>query len=202
MKRSTQRSDNTSQQTDWTAPGTRLQADQGPTYWRSLEEFADTEAFQTLLHNEFPEQAAEWHDPVSSPPVYATDGSLHGVSRPDGVYAATGRIDCALCTSPGIHGAWPRKFMPPRRPLADWHKGFWLKTIWGVQPKSRATRSTRPVSALPMPLDRLRLCLYDPDRSQAILQAGQIRTWNAFVSETFEPRWKRSASSAAVACAF
>jgi molybdopterin-containing oxidoreductase family iron-sulfur binding subunit len=27
------------------------------------------------------------------------------------------------------------------------------------------------------------LSLYDPDRSQAILQAGQIRTWNAFVSD-------------------
>src|SRR5262245_12980150 len=33
-------------------------------YWRSLEELAETEEFQELLHRKFPENATEWNDPV------------------------------------------------------------------------------------------------------------------------------------------
>ena len=36
----------------------------GREYWRSLEELADTEAFQERLHREFPEGASEWRDPL------------------------------------------------------------------------------------------------------------------------------------------
>src|ERR1043166_1149784 len=36
----------------------------GKQYWRSLEELAETEEFQELLHREFPENAIEWSDPV------------------------------------------------------------------------------------------------------------------------------------------
>src|SRR5882724_7619987 len=36
----------------------------GKQYWRSLEELAETEEFQELLHREFPENATEWTDPV------------------------------------------------------------------------------------------------------------------------------------------
>jgi molybdopterin-containing oxidoreductase family iron-sulfur binding subunit len=44
---------------------TRLQAEQGQQYWRSLEEVAATREFEEFLYREFPHQAAEWHDPVS-----------------------------------------------------------------------------------------------------------------------------------------
>jgi MoCo/4Fe-4S cofactor protein with predicted Tat translocation signal len=43
----------------------RLGQAQGPQYWRSLEELAETDAFREFLQREFPEQAAEWPDPVS-----------------------------------------------------------------------------------------------------------------------------------------
>src|ERR1044071_663965 len=36
----------------------------GKRYWRSLEELADTDEFQEILHREFPERASEWTDPV------------------------------------------------------------------------------------------------------------------------------------------
>src|SRR5438477_5290647 len=38
----------------------RLDDSQGKRYWRSLEELADTEAFQELMRGEFPEQADIW----------------------------------------------------------------------------------------------------------------------------------------------
>src|SRR5262249_37419238 len=38
----------------------RLGDARGKTYWRSLEELADSEAFQELMRDEFPEQAPLW----------------------------------------------------------------------------------------------------------------------------------------------
>ncbi len=50
---------------DLAAIRARLQTAQGQQYWRSLEELAESEEFQEFLHREFPQQASEWHDPVS-----------------------------------------------------------------------------------------------------------------------------------------
>ena len=43
----------------------RLTGKGGKSYWRSLEELADTPGFDEMLQREFPRQAAEWIDPVS-----------------------------------------------------------------------------------------------------------------------------------------
>ncbi|MDA2914936.1 TAT-variant-translocated molybdopterin oxidoreductase, partial [Acidobacteriia bacterium AH_259_A11_L15] len=42
----------------------RLRGARGRAYWRSLDELAETPAFQEMLHREFPEQASEFTDPV------------------------------------------------------------------------------------------------------------------------------------------
>jgi len=36
----------------------------GKQYWRSLEELADSPAFQEFVAREYPQQAEEWHDPI------------------------------------------------------------------------------------------------------------------------------------------
>src|SRR4051812_44746506 len=43
----------------------KLASAQGQTYWRSLEELAETESFQELLHREFPDRASEWTNPLT-----------------------------------------------------------------------------------------------------------------------------------------
>src|SRR5262249_42785426 len=43
----------------------RLPSPTSREYWRSLEEFAATPEFLDLMEREFPEQASNWHDPVS-----------------------------------------------------------------------------------------------------------------------------------------
>src|SRR4051812_40550679 len=40
-------------------------ATDGPRYWRSLSELSETPEFRDFVHREFPQQASEWHDPVS-----------------------------------------------------------------------------------------------------------------------------------------
>jgi len=42
----------------------QLSEKSGREYWRSLEELAETEAFQEFVHREFPPSASEWNDPV------------------------------------------------------------------------------------------------------------------------------------------
>ena len=49
---------------DLSAIRARLENKSGPTYWRSLEELAETEAFTEFLHREFPSQASEFTDPA------------------------------------------------------------------------------------------------------------------------------------------
>src|SRR5262249_52995638 len=43
----------------------RLGSVQGKLYWRTLEELADSEAFQELMRREFPEQASVWPTSLS-----------------------------------------------------------------------------------------------------------------------------------------
>ena len=43
---------------------TRLAGLEGRTYWRSLEELADTDEFREYVHREFPAQASEFKDPA------------------------------------------------------------------------------------------------------------------------------------------
>ena len=37
----------------------------GPRFWRSIEELADSPEFEAMVHREFPEAASEWADGVS-----------------------------------------------------------------------------------------------------------------------------------------
>src|SRR4030095_14320808 len=50
---------------DLAAIRARLAGMHGRKYWRCLEEIAETEAFQEILHREFPAGLSEWRDEVS-----------------------------------------------------------------------------------------------------------------------------------------
>ena len=49
---------------DLKAVRARLQRNDAPHAWRSLDELAETPEFQDYLHREFPSNASEWLDPV------------------------------------------------------------------------------------------------------------------------------------------
>src|SRR6516225_10105390 len=71
----------------------RLAAGDKPA-WRSLEELAETPAFAAMLHREFPEQAAEWTNPVTRRQFLL----LMGASL-----ALAGVSGCAVQPSPAEH---------------------------------------------------------------------------------------------------
>jgi molybdopterin-containing oxidoreductase family iron-sulfur binding subunit len=183
MKRPTQLPSELSQRTDLTALRTRLDTAQGPTYWRSLEEIANTEAFQTLLHNEFPNQAAAWHDAVSRRRFMQLMGASMALA---GLTACTRQPEESIVpfvkdpesTVPG-----KPKFYATSLILGGLAQGVLVESHMG-RPTKIEGNPQHPASlgAADAFGQASILSLYDPDRSQAILQAGQIRTWNTFVS--------------------
>src|SRR5918997_214438 len=53
------------QKVDLEAIRGKLAVATGRTFWRSLEEVAETKEFEAFIHREFPQQASEWLDPMS-----------------------------------------------------------------------------------------------------------------------------------------
>ena len=66
----------------------RLAGLEGRTYWRSLEELADTAEFHDYVHREFPSQAAEFTDPAGRRQFLKLDGCVAGARRRQRLHAS------------------------------------------------------------------------------------------------------------------
>jgi len=160
----------------------RLAGLEGRAYWRSLEELADTPDFRDYLHREFPSQASEFTDPAGRREFLKLMGAslaLAGVSA---------------CTRQPKELIVPYRTQPeeivPGRPL------FFATamTLGGVaHPVLAENHMGRPTKVEGNPehpaslgaTDLLTqasvLGVYDPDRSRAIVNRGEIRTWSDFI---------------------
>jgi molybdopterin-containing oxidoreductase family iron-sulfur binding subunit len=172
----------------------RLGSAQGKRYWRSLEELAESEAFQELLRGEFPQQADVWPDSLSRRKFL----TLMGASL-----ALAGLGGC------GVQPAPSRELVPyvdspeevvPGRPL------FFATTMThagagvGLLVESHMGRPTKVEGNPDHPGSRGAtdlyhqasvLTLYDPDRAQTVTCAGQTRTWGEFLAAIREALQKQ-----------
>ncbi|MEK6284128.1 MAG: TAT-variant-translocated molybdopterin oxidoreductase, partial [Acidobacteriota bacterium] len=154
----------------------------GKQYWRSLEELAETDEFQELLHREFPENATEWSDPVGRRRFL----KLMGAS-----FALAGLTACTR---------QPTEYIAPyvRQPeeLVPGQPAFFATAMaldgiaTGLIVESHEGRPTKiegnkdhPASlgATDVFSQASVLGLYDPDRSQTLTYLGDIVTWPAFL---------------------
>ncbi len=172
---------------DLTAVRARLAGSQGPQFWRSLEELAETEGFQEFLYREFPQQAGNWIDPVGRRRFLHLMGASLALA---GLTGCTKQPDETIV--PYVKA--PEELVPGK-PLffasAVPHGGF----CEGVLVESHMGRPTKiegnpdhPASlgSTGIFAQASVLTLYDPDRSQTIVQFGEIRSWDAFLSEMRE----------------
>lgn len=164
---------------------TRLASAEGPAYWRSLDEIADTQEFQEFLHKEFPRQAA----PLE-----------HGMQRRDFLKllgASMALAGLSACARPPLPN---EKIVPyvkqpdqitPGRPLFFATAVAYGGYAEGVLAESHQGRPTKlegnpdhPASlgATGAVTQAQVLGLYDPDRSQSTLAQGQPRLWGDFVA--------------------
>ena len=165
----------------------------GKTYWRSLEELADSPIFEEFVQREFPQQAEEWNDPVER----RTFLKLMGASL-----ALAGLSGCVIQP--------PEKVVPyvkqPEEEVPG--RGLYFATAFSLggiatpllarsnegrptklegnpdHPNNRnADPNDRGSSATDIFSQASILTLYDPDRSQTPMYRGETRPWSTFVAE-------------------
>src|SRR5262245_41491594 len=161
----------------------RLAASRGREFWRSLEELSGDPAFQEILEREFPGGASEWGE---------------GLDRRRFLQLAAASLAFAglsACTRQPLEAIVPYVRQPeeivPGRPrlfatamsLGGYAAGLLVESHEG-RPTKIEGNPEHPASlgATDAFAQALILGLYDPDRSQLVLELGEIRTWDAFVA--------------------
>ncbi len=166
---------------------TRLEQKRGRQFWRSLDELANTPEFQSWVEREFPQGAAELADP--DPMTRRNFFKVMGASL-----ALAGLSGC------GLRHVQPQNIAPYTRAPESQVPGiarYYASTVSlggygsGVLVKSHENRPTKiegnpqhPASlgATDIFAQAQILTMYDPDRSQVILEQGNPSTWEAFVA--------------------
>jgi len=162
----------------------KLAAAGGRSYWRSLEELAGTDAFDEMLHREFPRHASEWSgalDRRSFLKLMAASLALAGLSS------------CATQPEEKIvpYVRTPEELVPGK-PLyfatAHVHDGYAVGTLVRSdmgRPTKIEGNPAHPSSlgATDAAIQASILTMYDPDRSRTVTYRGAIRPWEAFVND-------------------
>ena len=169
----------------------RLESAQGPQYWKSLEELAETEEFQAFVEDEFAGRSPDWLNPAHRRSFLKLMGASLAFA---GVTACTKQPKEIIVP----YVRQPEEFVPGiaavlRHCDADgrrWNGLAGRPAIWAGPPKSTAIRIIPAAWALPIISSRPPiLTMYDPDRGQAV----SIRDRSA-VGWHFKARWPWRAS--------
>jgi MoCo/4Fe-4S cofactor protein with predicted Tat translocation signal len=161
----------------------KLAGQTGKTYWRSVDELADTPEFREMVGREFPTQAAEWIDPVSRRgflKVMSASLALAGLSgctkQPDEpIYPYVKEPEDLVLGRP-VYFATAMPFNTGAVPLLVKTDAYRPIKVDG-NPEHPVNRgSSDPLSQGSL------LDLYDPDRSQRVINRGEVREFAAFLA--------------------
>ncbi len=153
----------------------------GREYWRSLEDLAQTDAFQDLMHREFPRYASEWQDGDSRRNFIKLMGASLALA---GLTACT-RQPIELITP---YARQPEELVPGKplffataMPMGSSATGLLVESHEGRPTKIEGNPDHPSQGACDVYAQASVLGLYDPDRSQALTLEGEIRSWGAFL---------------------
>jgi molybdopterin-containing oxidoreductase family iron-sulfur binding subunit len=163
----------------------RLAAARGKQYWRSLEELADTPAFNEFLQREFPRGASELNAGMSRRGFLKVMGASLALAGLGGCSVSPPRekiVPYVQQPDPAITPGKPL-FFATAMPFGGYGLGLLAESHIGRptkiegNPAHPATLGTADVFAQASVLS-----LYDPDRAQAVTNRGQPSTWETFLS--------------------
>ncbi|MBM7333844.1 TAT-variant-translocated molybdopterin oxidoreductase [Alcanivorax marinus] len=166
----------------------------GRDYWRSLEEFADTPAFQRLIEEDFPRLAPLWEGRVTRRGLLglmAASLALGGLTAcgpqpPEQIAPYTRRPEDLLPGRP--------RWYASTLPLDGYARGVLVKTFEG-RPVKIEGNPEHPASlgATDSIAQAELLGLYDPDRSRTIRYRGSASSQGAFLEQLDRrrSRWAR-----------
>jgi MoCo/4Fe-4S cofactor protein with predicted Tat translocation signal len=167
---------------DLAAIRARLDAARGREYWRGLEELANSEGFQALLHREFPRQASEWNDPVGRRKFLKLMGASLALAGLTGCWSQPAEQIVPYVRQPeGILLGRPL-FFATAMPLGGVASGLLIESREG-RPIKVEGNPDHPASlgATDMFAQASLLTLYDPDRAQTVTNIGEISSYPAFL---------------------
>ncbi len=162
----------------------KLAAAGGRSYWRSLEELAETPEFEDMLHREFPRHASEWSNALDRRSFLKVMGASFALA---GLSACSRMPDEKIV--PFVH---PPGEEVPGKPLYYATAAVFGGYALGTLVRSDLGRPTKidgnpqhPASlgASDIFAQASLLSLYDPDRSKTIMYRGDIRPWESFMDE-------------------
>lgn len=171
--------------TDLDAIRTRLNDNNGPEYWRSIDQLAETDEFQSFMEKEFPQHIEE----VKANPVSRRNFlKLMGASM-----ALAGAVACTKQPTEKIVPYVERpEDIVPGVPL--FYASAYLQggVANGILVESHMGRPTKiegnpehpgSMGATDTFAQASILTMYDPDRSQSVIRRGRISTYDAFLNE-------------------
>ena len=156
----------------------------GREFWQSLEELAGSEEFEELLHREFPRHASEWDEGTDRRGFL----KLMGASL-----ALAGLTGCSYQPPESIvpyvrepEGVVPGKalYFATAMPFPGGAAPLLVSSYMG-RPTKIEGNDLHPASlgAADVFSQASVLNLYDPDRSETIINRGEVRTYTAFLGE-------------------
>jgi MoCo/4Fe-4S cofactor protein with predicted Tat translocation signal len=159
----------------------RLDAARGKKYWRSLEELADTEAFQELLRREFPEQAAAAPSGLSRRQFLTLMGASLALAGVGGcsVRPAPSRTLVPYVRAPEEIVPGKPLFYATAMTLGGRGAGLLVESHLGRPTKVEGNPQHPASLGATAPYHQASvLGLYDPDRSQTVTYLGKTSTWD------------------------
>ena len=161
-----------------------------PEYWRSLDQLAETEEFQSFMEKEFPQHVEE----VKANPV-----SRRKFLKLMGASIALAGATASACTRQPSEKIIPYVLPPeeivPGKPLYYASSYVHDGVANGILVESHMGRPTKvegnpehPASlgSTDVFAQASVLTMYDPDRSQSVIRRGRITTYDAYLNELNE----------------
>ncbi len=157
-------------------------AKSGPQYWRSLEELAQTDGFFEMVHREFPRQASVWPEGASRRDfmkLMTASMALAGLSacvkQPVEPIVPYVRQPEPIVLGLPLHFASAMPFGGYAAPvLVESHEGRPTKVEGNPDHPAGVGSDVFAQASI--------LDMYDPDRSQAVMYTGYIRSWSDFAT--------------------
>jgi len=171
-------------QFDFPSLRAKLNNSNGQSYWRSLDELAETEGFQEFLYREFPQQADQWVDPVGRRRFLHLMGASLALAGLTGCTKQPDEPIVPYVKAPEEIIPGKPLFFASAMSVGGIAEGLLVESHMG-RPTKVEGNPEHPASlgATSILAQASILQLYDPDRSQTVTQFGEIRSWSAFLSE-------------------
>ncbi|HTB14880.1 MAG TPA: TAT-variant-translocated molybdopterin oxidoreductase [Bryobacteraceae bacterium] len=158
-------------------------------YWRSLEELASTAEFRAFVEDEFPNRTPDWNDPTSRRRFLTLMGASVALAGASGCTVQPKEVIVPYVRQPEEVVPGNALFYATAMSTAGIATGLLVESHLG-RPTKIEGNPQHPASlgATDAFMQASILTLYDPDRSETVMQNGAISDWGQFLAALINAR--------------